>query len=45
MLGDAFAFIDPVFSSGVLLAMNSAFAGADTVDTCLTRSAAGGARA
>jgi flavin-dependent dehydrogenase len=28
MLGDAFAFIDPVFSSGVYLAMHSAFEGA-----------------
>ncbi len=37
LLGDAYAFIDPVFSSGVMLAMNSAFAGADTVDTCLRR--------
>lgn len=35
MIGDAFAFIDPVFSSGVLLAMNSAVAGADAVDECL----------
>jgi flavin-dependent dehydrogenase len=35
LLGDAFAFIDPVFSSGVFLAMNSAFVGADTVETCL----------
>ena len=35
LLGDAYAFIDPVFSTGVLLAMQSAFAGADTVDTCL----------
>ena len=35
MLGDAFAFVDPVFSSGVFLAMNSAFVGADTVATCL----------
>jgi flavin-dependent dehydrogenase len=35
LLGDAYAFIDPVFSSGVMLAMQSAFAGADTVDTCL----------
>lgn len=35
MLGDAFAFIDPVFSTGVYLAMNSAFLGADTVHTCL----------
>jgi flavin-dependent dehydrogenase len=35
MLGDAFAFIDPVFSSGVFLAMNSGFAGADAVEVCL----------
>lgn len=35
MLGDAYAFIDPVFSSGVFLAMNSAFAGADAVEDCL----------
>ena len=31
LLGDAFAFIDPVFSSGVFLAMNSAFVAADVV--------------
>lgn len=35
LLGDAYAFVDPVFSSGVMLAMNSAFVGAETVDTCL----------
>jgi 2-polyprenyl-6-methoxyphenol hydroxylase-like FAD-dependent oxidoreductase len=35
MLGDAFAFIDPVFSTGVFIAMHSAFVGADTVETCL----------
>lgn len=35
LLGDAFAFIDPVFSSGVLLAMNSGVIGAETVDECL----------
>lgn len=35
MLGDAYAFIDPVFSSGVLLAMKGACAGADAVETCL----------
>ena len=35
LLGDAYAFIDPVFSSGVMLAMHSAFVGADTVDVCL----------
>jgi flavin-dependent dehydrogenase len=37
MLGDAYAFIDPVFSSGVLLAMKSAFAGADVVEMTLDR--------
>jgi 2-polyprenyl-6-methoxyphenol hydroxylase-like FAD-dependent oxidoreductase len=37
LIGDAFAFIDPVFSSGVLLAMQSAFVGADTIETCLDR--------
>ncbi|BAN36551.1 oxidoreductase, FAD-binding [Sulfuricella denitrificans skB26] len=36
LLGDAYGFIDPVFSSGVMLAMNSAFVGADTVDICLS---------
>ena len=35
MLGDAYAFIDPVFSSGVLLAMNSGVIAADAIDTCL----------
>ena len=35
LLGDAYTFIDPVFSSGVMLAMQSAFIGADTVDECL----------
>jgi flavin-dependent dehydrogenase len=39
LLGDAFAFVDPVLSSGVLLAMHSAFVGADTVGTCLDRPA------
>jgi flavin-dependent dehydrogenase len=37
LLGDAYAFIDPVFSSGVMLAKNSAFAGADAVDACLSQ--------
>jgi len=36
LLGDAFTFIDPVFSTGVLFAMQSGFVGADTVDACLT---------
>jgi len=31
MVGDAWAFIDPVFSSGVYLAMNSSLLGADVV--------------
>jgi flavin-dependent dehydrogenase len=35
LLGDAYAFVDPVFSSGVLLAMQSAFIGADVVEACL----------
>jgi flavin-dependent dehydrogenase len=35
LLGDAYAFIDPVFSSGVMMAMQSAFFGAAAVDTCL----------
>lgn len=39
MLGDAFTFIDPMFSSGVYLAMHSAFDGADVVATRLDRPA------
>jgi flavin-dependent dehydrogenase len=35
LLGDAYAFIDPVFSSGVWLAMHSAEVGSQTVDVCL----------
>jgi flavin-dependent dehydrogenase len=35
MVGDAYAFVDPVFSSGVLLAMNSGFFGAQVVDDAL----------
>jgi flavin-dependent dehydrogenase len=35
LVGDAYAFVDPVFSSGVLLAMNSAFLGAQVVDDAL----------
>lgn len=35
MLGDAFTFIDPVFSSGVWLAMSGGELGAHTIDTCL----------
>ncbi len=39
LLGDAYAFVDPVFSSGVYLAMASAFVGAEVVATCLDRPA------
>jgi flavin-dependent dehydrogenase len=35
LVGDAYAFIDPVFSSGVMLAMKGAFAGAEAIDECL----------
>ncbi len=35
MAGDSYAFIDPVFSSGVLLAMASAEMGAEVADTWL----------
>ena len=34
LVGDAYAFIDPVFSSGVMLAMNSGAAAAETLDVC-----------
>jgi flavin-dependent dehydrogenase len=37
MVGDAGGFIDPVFSTGVYLAMNSGFLAADAVETCLDR--------
>ncbi|MDO8925804.1 MAG: NAD(P)/FAD-dependent oxidoreductase [Sideroxyarcus sp.] len=37
LLGDAFAFIDPIFSSGVFLAMASSFAGAEAVERCLSK--------
>lgn len=35
LIGDAFTFIDPVFSSGVMLAMQGGFVAAETVTTCL----------
>ena len=41
MLGDAYAFVDPVFSTGVYLAMKSAFLGVDAVSTCLHEPAKG----
>jgi 2-polyprenyl-6-methoxyphenol hydroxylase-like FAD-dependent oxidoreductase len=39
LVGDAYSFIDPVFSSGVMLAMNSAVAAADAIHTCRTHPA------
>jgi len=41
MIGDAFAFLDPVFSSGVLLAMTGADRGVDVADAWLTDPARG----
>lgn len=35
LVGDAFAFVDPVFSSGVHLALNSAIQGAQVVEAAL----------
>ncbi len=35
LVGDACSFIDPVFSTGVYLAMSAAFRGADAVEACL----------
>ena len=40
MIGDAYAFIDPVFSSGVMLAMQGAFAAADALTASLRDPAA-----
>jgi hypothetical protein len=45
LVGDAYTFIDPMFSSGVMLAMNSGFAGADVVDAKLRADAMNEARA
>lgn len=35
LIGDAYAFIDPVFSSGVHIAMTGAASAAETIDACL----------
>ena len=35
LAGDAFSFIDPMFSSGVLMAMVNGVAAAEALDTCL----------
>jgi len=45
LLGDAYAFVDPMFSSGVWLAMNSGDRAATTIDTCLKQSPAKAAAA
>lgn len=34
LIGDAYTFIDPVFSSGVMLAMQGGMTAADTIDAC-----------
>ena len=39
MLGDAYAFIDPVFSSGVMMAMQGPFDAADAIDSWLDHGA------
>jgi flavin-dependent dehydrogenase len=44
MVGDAYGFIDPVFSSGVLLAMKGGFLAADAITACLHGSSAEAAR-
>jgi flavin-dependent dehydrogenase len=44
MLGDAFAFVDPVFSSGVYLAMSSAFESVGLVQATLERGPAAAVR-
>jgi flavin-dependent dehydrogenase len=45
MIGDAFAFLDPVFSSGVLLAMTTGERGAGVAETWLENPARGKAEA
>ncbi len=44
LTGDAFAFLDPVFSSGVFLALKSGEMAADAVDAALTDGDTSGAR-
>jgi flavin-dependent dehydrogenase len=43
MIGDSFAFVDPVFSSGVLMAMTAGEMGADAADLWLENPARGNA--
>lgn len=35
LVGDAYGFLDPIFSSGVMLALKSGTLAADTVDACI----------
>jgi flavin-dependent dehydrogenase len=35
LVGDAYAFVDPMFSSGVMMAMTTAASAAETIDVCL----------
>ncbi|MDL5055697.1 NAD(P)/FAD-dependent oxidoreductase [Oscillatoria laete-virens NRMC-F 0139] len=37
LVGDAYGFLDPVFSSGVMLALKSGMLAADTVDGCIRK--------
>jgi flavin-dependent dehydrogenase len=39
LVGDAYTFIDPVFSSGVMLAMHGGMAAAEAIHTCKTQPA------
>lgn len=45
MVGDAYGFIDPVFSSGVLIAMRGGFLAAEAAKACLHQSPAAADRA
>jgi flavin-dependent dehydrogenase len=44
LVGDAFAFLDPVFSSGVFLALHSGVLAADSIDAALAAGDVGAAR-
>jgi len=44
LIGDAFAFLDPVFSSGVFLALRSGEMGADAADAAITAGACSASR-
>jgi flavin-dependent dehydrogenase len=43
LVGDAYSFIDPVFSSGVMLAMNGGMAAAEAIQTCRAQPGRAGA--